>query len=88
MIEQEKVYSEVDVNGLSTVLAEDMWKTLTENVDLIDLYENGEDGLVRDNWARSFFDLKEGYLHLIAHYKKPEDGTTEDRTVDYKGVSL
>lgn len=73
-----KEYSLVDVDGLSTCLAEEEWKELTENETLEDLYENGKDGLVKDYWARAFFDLKECYLHLITYYKKPEDGTTQE----------
>lgn len=77
-----KEYSLIDVDGLSTCLAEEDWKQLTENINLDDLYENGKDGLVKDDWAKVFFNLKEAYLHLICYYKKPEDGISEKRGTD------
>lgn len=72
-----KEYFEIDVDGLSTTLAEETWKDMTSNISLDDLYVNGKDGLVKDEWARVFFNTKEAYLHLIAYYKKKEDGATE-----------
>ena len=74
----DRIYYEVDIDALSTVLAENAWKEETASVNLSDLYENGKDGLVKDEWARVFFDLKEAYLYLIEYFKKPDNGTMQE----------
>ena len=79
-----KEYFEIDVDGLSTVLAEDAWKQETKNTIDDDLYDTIVDNcgeirkVVKDFWASEFFNLKEVYLHLITYYKKPEDGTIKE----------
>lgn len=89
-----KEYSLIDVDGLSTVLAEDTWKQETKNTTDEDLYDMVVDDcgevrkVVKGFWTSEFFNLKEAYLHLIAHYKKPEDGTTQEGGIDHKGISV
>jgi len=78
---QERVYELIDVDGLSTCLAEDDWKDQTKNVHLDDLYSTnavlGTDGKsveivkeVRGRWSTLFFALKEGYLSLFYQFTK------------------
>jgi len=89
-----KVYHEIDVDGLSTVLAEETWKQETANTTDEDLYDIVADSSgevkkeVKGFWASEFFNLKEAYLYLIAQYKKPQDGISEERGVDQQGVSI
>lgn len=83
-----KEYSLIDVDGLSTCLAEENWKELTKSQSLEDLYKNGKDGLVKDEWANAFFDLKEAIIHLIHYYKKPEDGTAQEGGDNIQRVSI
>lgn len=80
-----KEYSLIDVDGLSTSLAEEDWKQETKNTTEEDLYDMVVDDcgeirkVVKDFWASEFFNLKEAYLHLITYYKKPEDGISKER---------
>ena len=70
------VYDMIDVDGLSTCLAETDWKDTTENLTTDDLYDSvvKPDGtiekVIKEDWAREFFVMKETYLHLIAHFRK------------------
>lgn len=78
------VYDIIDVDGLSTCLAEIAWKEETQSKTDTDLYDSvvKPDGsiekIVKEHWAREFFVMKETYLHLIAHYKKHKDETGEE----------
>jgi len=81
-------YSLIDVDGLSTCLAETDWKNETENITTEDLYDTVVDqtGCVKSvpkpHWASAFFALKESYLHLIAHFRKEDN---EDATESQGG---
>jgi hypothetical protein len=78
------VYDMIDVDGLSTCLAETDWKDTTESLTTDDLYDSvvKPDGtiekVIKEDWAREFFVIKETYLHLIAHYKKHDDETGQE----------
>lgn len=84
-------YSLIDVDGLSTCLAETDWKNETENITTGDLYDTVVDqtGCVKSvpkaHWATAFFTLKESYLHLIAHYRKEDN---KDETGKERGNSI
>lgn len=74
-------YQEVDFEGLATCLAEEAWKAETKNESEDELYEmvlvhkDGEvdrlERQIKPHWASAFFVLRDGYLRLINHYKKP-----------------
>jgi hypothetical protein len=73
------IYDIIDVDGLSTCLAETDWKDITKNTTSEDLYDSivKPDGsiekVVKEDWARDFFVMKETYLHLIAHFRKEDN---------------
>jgi hypothetical protein len=79
-----KEYSLIDIDGLSTTLAEETWKEQTKNTTDEDLYDTVVDNcgemrkVVKGFWTNEFFTLKEVYVELIAQYKKPENGTSEE----------
>lgn len=82
---QERQYSLVDVDGLSTCMAETDWKAETQNITTEDLYDLVVDdqgcvkNVVKGYWASAFFSLKETYLYLIAHFLKDNiDGNQEE----------
>ena len=70
------VYDIIDIDGLSTCLAETDWKDTTKNKTDEDLYDSvvKPDGsiekIIKEHWAQEFFAMKEVYLHLIAHFRK------------------
>ena len=68
---KEITYELVDTEGLSTILAEDAWKEEVESKGLTkdQLYDSN--GQVRNEWASSFFLLRDAFLDLINQYKKP-----------------
>ena len=76
-------YSLIDVDALSTCLAETDWKNQTKNVNTEDLYDTVVDqtgcvkSIPKPHWANAFFVSKEIYLHTINHFRKEdnEDGT-------------
>lgn len=79
-------YVEVDIDKLSSVLAEDNWMKITANIDSKDLYEttvmldgNSNTGeivkTVRSYWQTTFFALKSGYESLILNYSRHDNKT-------------
>jgi hypothetical protein len=85
------LYDMIDIDGLSTCLAETDWKDITKNTTNEDLYDSivKPDGsiekVVKEDWARDFFVMKETYLHLIAHFRKEDnkDETRQESTGNY-----
>ena len=84
MINNNKVYETIDIEGLSTSLAEETWKAETKSVTDDDLYETiahidgSIERIVRREWAGAFFNLKEAYIHLIAQYKMPNKDVSRE----------
>lgn len=93
--EKEKIYTLIDIDGLSTCLAEENWLVDTKNIRLDDLYEYDTVEMpypipvfeikktVRSKWAHLFFALKDKYNELIYAYKKPDVyGSDQEGTAD------
>ena len=91
MVYTKKEYKLVDVEGLSTLLAEEDWKKDTSNVHTDDLYSVNSyvqpDGSVkvvkevRPYWASNFFAIKEAYLELMHQFTKTdEDAVREEKS--------
>ncbi len=82
-MDENKQWVEVDIDKLSTVLAEDDWMIQVSAVNLDDLYENiavldptNKSAKimkeVRSKWATLFFLLKNEYTNLVMNYSKPQ----------------
>lgn len=75
------VYTEIDVDKLSEILAEQDWVRATSGIPHDDLYEPMVTAIpgtkdvklekvVRNYWANVFFSIKENYIRLILSFKK------------------
>lgn len=90
-------YEYVDVNALSTVLAESDWEQQTKGVIETDLYEVTAlldpdrptatmVKTVKDYWQTTFFALRDGYLQLLLNYSR-HDNQTECSTDRPEGTN-
>lgn len=73
---EEKIYKNVDINGLADCLAQDAFKEETKNHPEEDLHETlvlpgGETKKqIKPQWVNTFFNLKTSFLRLINEFVK------------------
>lgn len=74
--QEKKLYIEMDIVGLSEILAEDAWEEIVGKNPDTDLYEtvtNESGETVRQvvpHWVHEYFAMKKCYLNLLNSYAK------------------
>jgi len=90
MSENKQVYEVVDVDALSTALANVEWEKEVKDIPETELYDLVIEGQVlqaevKHEWATYFFAIKEGYKQFIEQFKKKDHAVIQESRTNNTG---